>query len=436
MENSKSSRGFGEKGKRGRPSTKSKINPADETEDVDAQEVDDDGNDDNNEDNSFNDNLESELNKTTVNIPNANGEINTDDIKFDDDKGFNDIPDEEFDLLGEATTKRSYASGGGAGTNESATAQSEEPIPEPKYAEMADSGAGYKNEFTDASYTESGKSNAESSQGKNKEQVQAEKERQKAEKEEAKANSNVKDLTPEQKREAAAKTSEMAVELYATYRPMPFVHFGSHNKKKLQKEHDDKNIDLQAEIRGDGTTLENYVDAFNADVEETFTVREETKAQLKEALYDVLMEKEIALTPTQRLAGLVVLDIVGCVVATVKLVGQKSSDMEQFRQHHAEKMEEIRSRMANNRAPHYTVNPQPAPPPPKPAATPNPPPEQSAQPATKKAEAAGAIQDVAMTMEDVLKMEYNPEQVTVGHGDIPLSPTEEVEDGDEAYPND
>ncbi len=416
--------GFGEKGKRGRPSKASKITtdepekfPADDLE----EDIDDDGG-------SFDDGLNESLKSTTVDIPNPNGEISTDEISFDNDKGFNDIPEEEFDLLGESTVKRGYASGEASGANGGASGAastvSEEPIPEPKYTASAEnSNAGFKNEFTDKGSTMNGQADQTA---QNKQQSDAEKERIKAEKEQQKANSNVKDLTPEQRKEAAAKTSEMAVEAYATYKPMPFIYFSSHDKKKLEKAHEDNEINLEGKVKKDGTTLSEYVEEFNSGVAETFKVKDETKTLLKEALYDVLMEKDIALTPTQRLVGVLAMDVVGSVVATFQLIGQRKSDMEEIKKMHAETMAEIRkaseAKKARETPPHYNPNPQPAPPKQKPA--PQAEPVKAEQPVANKQE---PVKEAPMTMDEILNAEIKPETLTTNL-DIPLTEAEEVHD--------
>ncbi len=333
-------------------------------------------------------------------------------------------------MLGESTVNRAYASGGGGTSKENtgASAVSEEVIPEPNYTNSTQTNsAGFKNEFTDKGYTENGQAQTS---GQNKEQAQAEKDKIKAEKEQQKANSNVKDLTPEQKKEAAAKTSKMAVEAYSTYKPLPFIYFSSYDQKKLEKDHENNEIDLEGKIKQDGTTLGEFVQEFNSNVAETFKVKEDTKSQLEDALYDVLMEKDIALTPTQRLVGVLALDVVGSIVATFKLRGQMKSDMEEIKLMHAQTLAEIRKTAPKQTAAHYNQNPQPAPSRPQPAASPQPEPVKPAQPASvKKEQPEVAITEVNMSMDDILNAEIKPELINAG--DIPLSETEEISDNRE-----
>ncbi len=425
---------FGEKGKRGRPAKAPKTNSEEDEPNLANEGVEDGDNADDVE--SFNQGLDDSLKETTVNVPDSEGKISTDDIDFSSDKGFNDIPSEEFDLLGERTVERAYSStGGGTAPNTASNPSpvSEEPIPEPQYANTASANkAGFKNEFTDATFTESGQAATANGQTKSKEQVQVEKDAEKAEKERQKANSNVRDLTTEEKKEAAAKTSQMAVDAYSTYKPLPFIYFGSYDQKKLEKEHEKGLIDLEQEVRKDGTTLADFVQEFNGAVSETFKVKEDTKTQLKEAVYDVLMEKDIALTPMQRLVGVLTLDVVGSIVATFQLVGQRKSDMEDIKKMHAETMAEKRRESEATRKretpPHYKPNPQPSPPPPKPAATAQPQPqaERTPEPSATKPQPE-AIKEVKLTMDDVLNATI-PQEIGTGDADIPLSETEEVKD--------
>jgi len=57
-------------------------------------------------------------------------------------------------------------------------------------------------------------------------------------------------------------------------------------------------MDMQVE---QGVTIRDYINGVNEQVEEIFKVSQETREEIKDPLIDVLMEQELALTPTQRL---------------------------------------------------------------------------------------------------------------------------------------
>lgn len=153
---------------------------------------------------------------------------------------------------------------------------------------------------------------------------------------------NEKQLTPKEKRDAAEKTAEIILLAYKNYLPLPFIYFGKINIKKLKESEQKGEIDLQAPIDRRGTRFIDRVEKFNKDVEASFDVSDEEVEAIREPLVDVLMEKEVSLTPTQRLMLVVSQSIVGKVINVAKIISEQKSMISEFKEMHRERMESDR----------------------------------------------------------------------------------------------
>ena len=111
---------------------------------------------------------------------------------------------------------------------------------------------------------------------------------------------NLQDLTPAQKRKSAEKTADALLNMYCQFVPMPFVKWSSFNDGKIQKMVFDKKIDLSMQLENN-VSVKDYIDGVNEQAQEVFKVSDETKEEIKDPLIDVLLEQDLALTPTQRL---------------------------------------------------------------------------------------------------------------------------------------
>ena len=111
---------------------------------------------------------------------------------------------------------------------------------------------------------------------------------------------NLQDLTPAQKRKSAEKTADALLGMYAQFIPMPFIKLSSFSDGKIQKMVFENKIDLSMQLENN-VTVKDYIDGVNEQAQEVFKVSEETKEEIKDPLIDVLLEQDLALTPTQRL---------------------------------------------------------------------------------------------------------------------------------------
>lgn len=160
-----------------------------------------------------------------------------------------------------------------------------------------------------------------------------------AKKVEKNEDSNLKELSPKEKRQAVEKTAEAILLAYRNYMPLPFVYIASYDIKKLKKLEDDDLIDLQTPAKRDGTTFLEYTKEFNEKVEEAFKVSDAEVEALREPLIDVLSEQEIAFTPTQNLLFTFGQIVVAKTMSCIQLYREKKSDIEEMKEMHRERME-------------------------------------------------------------------------------------------------
>ncbi len=111
---------------------------------------------------------------------------------------------------------------------------------------------------------------------------------------------NLDDLSPAQKRKSAEKTADAILQMYSKFAPLPFKSWASFKDTTIQKMVIDGRLDLNMQLEN-GVTVKDYIDSQNEQVEDIFEVTEETQQEIKDPLVEVLLEQEIALTPTQRL---------------------------------------------------------------------------------------------------------------------------------------
>jgi hypothetical protein len=171
---------------------------------------------------------------------------------------------------------------------------------------------------------------------------------------------NLKDLSPNQKRKAAQQTADAIINTYANVVPPVFKNISSFNVPKLEMMELKDELSLNIVIQEDGTRVKDYVHGFNSQIEHLFDVTPEMKEDIKEPLVDVLLEKEMALTPTQRLMLAVGTQLVTFGVQAVKLRQQQTAALEQFRQFHMELKTQGRTRRTTNQPPPpSSTNPNP-----------------------------------------------------------------------------
>jgi len=111
---------------------------------------------------------------------------------------------------------------------------------------------------------------------------------------------NLQDLTPAQKRKSAEKTAEALLSMYCQFVPMPFIKWSTFSEGKIQKMVFENKLDLSMQLENN-VSVKDYIDGVNEQAQEVFKVSDETREEIKDPLVDVLLEQDLALTPTQRL---------------------------------------------------------------------------------------------------------------------------------------
>ena len=188
----------------------------------------------------------------------------------------------------------------------------EEDIPEP---EWASSGGSVNDTITDAEYTEEVESEGEGS--------------------EKLGGDNLQDLSPQQKRKSAEKTADAILGLYCNFAPLPFKKWASFNEAKINKLVFEDKLDMNMRLE-DNVSVRDYIKGTNEQVEEIFEVSDEQREEIKEPLVDVLLEQDLALTPTQRLLLAVGGHIITMGMSAFQLAQNNKVALESFQKYHQE----------------------------------------------------------------------------------------------------
>jgi hypothetical protein len=276
---------------------------------------------------------------------------------FEQEEGLNDIPD-DYNPLNEPVKKRGYTDGNmGIDDNASQVGKTEGVISEPNYkmgghARKPDidntlinpsnsGGDGVLdipddyNPYNDNKNNNNGGGSKKSSGNSSSNSISSSNSSSKKEK-----GGNFSELSPKEQREQVEKTADVILLAYKQYLPIPFVYFGTHDIKKLKKLEEKDEIDLGAVVNKKGETLLEYIKEFNDSVEETFKISDAEIEMIRPALVDVLMERETAFTPTQRLMFTLGQLVIAKIMMLVKFIRAKSADLKEFRQMHEENKEQ------------------------------------------------------------------------------------------------
>ncbi len=166
---------------------------------------------------------------------------------------------------------------------------------------------------------------------------------------------NLEDLSPAQKRKAAEKTADAILQMYCKFAPMPFKAWASFSDNKVQKMVYDGRLDLNMQVEN-GVTVKDFIDGTNEQVEEIFEVSEETKQEIKDPLIDVLLEQEIALTPTQRLLLAVGSHVVQMGFSAYQLSQNNKMALESFEKFHQQNVKRNNPPKPKSQRPNKTTS--------------------------------------------------------------------------------
>jgi len=287
-------------------------------------------------------------------------ELSRDIDDFEQEEGLNDIPESDYNPLSEPVKKRGYTDGSmGIDDNANQVGKTESVISEPNYkmggharkpdidtALINPSNSGgdgvldIPDDYNSYNNNNSNNNNNNNNSKKNNSGSSNSSSNSSSSSKKEKEGGNLSELSPKEKREQVEKTAEVILLAYKQYLPIPFVYFGTHDIKKLKKLEEKDEIDLGAVVNKKGETLLEYIKEFNNSVEETFKISDVEIEMIRPALVDVLMEKEVAFTPTQRLIFTVGQLLIAKIMMLVKFIRAKSADLKEFRQMHEENKEQ------------------------------------------------------------------------------------------------
>jgi hypothetical protein len=154
-------------------------------------------------------------------------------------------------------------------------------------------------------------------------------------------NDNLKDLDEGQKRKAFKRTAKAIVMAYKQFSGKPFEYIATKDisEAKMVEYHTTGELDtnLMLELPQDEhLTVRQFFEQHCLAADGMFKLDPEIETEIEEALTDVLMEKQIALTPMQRLGFYVVQDLGAKVIALVQFKSNITQTLEFLKAQHAE----------------------------------------------------------------------------------------------------
>jgi len=161
--------------------------------------------------------------------------------------------------------------------------------------------------------------------------------------------------SPKEIRDDAEKTADIILSAYQVGVPKILGGLSKYNINKLQKLHKEDKIDIETPLFRDGSNFIDYATSFNSQADEIFKVTPEEVENIRTPLIDVLVEKQAAMTPMQRLMTAVGVSFGIKAISAVQLAIQKNKDIKDLMQVHQERREDeiarqqlMRESMRNN----------------------------------------------------------------------------------------
>lgn len=159
----------------------------------------------------------------------------------------------------------------------------------------------------------------------------------------ANVNPDLQDMSHSQKKKAAEKAADALIQAYVKVIPIVPKKLSSVNMRKLQKMEMDDVIDTNMVVLEDengDVTVKQFCEGVNQQVEQTFVITEDMQNEIREPLIEVLMENNIALTPTQRLLMAVGGQIVQMGISTIQFMNVNKDALKTFERFHRENKEQ------------------------------------------------------------------------------------------------
>lgn len=119
---------------------------------------------------------------------------------------------------------------------------------------------------------------------------------------------NLKDVPPDTKRKAIRKTSEIIAKIYAGALPLLPKMISKIPEAKLERMSWNDEIDLGMRLElpdGSKTNVGSYIRVYNQQLDDELIITPDQQKDFQDCLKDVLEEKQVAMTPMQRLTATV-----------------------------------------------------------------------------------------------------------------------------------
>lgn len=150
---------------------------------------------------------------------------------------------------------------------------------------------------------------------------------------------NLKDLPPDTKRKAILKTSEVVAKIYSGALPILPKLVSKISEAKLERMSWNNELDLNMRLElpdGGQTTIGNYIREYNDSLDKALTITPDQQEDFRKCLKDVLEEKQVAMTPTQRLISTVGAHAVGMFMAAIENTVMMRKNLEHWKEVHEE----------------------------------------------------------------------------------------------------
>lgn len=142
--------------------------------------------------------------------------------------------------------------------------------------------------------------------------------------------------TPAEKRRNATKMADTLLMVYRENFPTLFKYIAKFNEGKISRMELNGELDRSMPILEDGTTVGQYIAQVNKSADEMYVITDEQLAEVREPLIDWLMEKDLKLTPAQRLAIALGGHAISFGLASLQQFQQNRHAMNQFAEFHAD----------------------------------------------------------------------------------------------------
>jgi len=185
---------------------------------------------------------------------------------------------------------------------------------------------------------------------------------------------NLKDLPPDTKRKAIKKTSEIVAKIYAGALPILPKLMSKIPEAKLERMSWNDEIDLSMRLElpdGSKTNVGSYIRVYNQQLDDELVISPEQQKDFQDCLKDVLEEKQVAMTPMQRLIATGSAHLFTMVAVSIQNMVMMKKNLDYWKEVHEENKRKSRPQQppagGANKGGNNDFTPPPPPPPPTPA---------------------------------------------------------------------